>query len=73
MKYALVIVLALCSSSLMAGECVGGTCGVRSRVVNVTREVVSVPVEVTRKTVEVTRLGLRRLGNRVRCVGSNCR
>ena len=68
MKYVLMVALMFAGSSVFAGECANGTCRVRSRVVNVTKEVVSVPVEVTRKTVEVTRNGLRRVGSRVRSV-----
>lgn len=56
------IVAATCSSSF-AGECVNGTCSLRSRAVNVTREIISVPVAVTRRTVEVTRnVGQRTFG-----------
>lgn len=55
-------------SVAFAGECANGTCSLRSRSVNVTKEVVRVPVEVTRRTVEVTRNGVRRVGARVRNV-----
>lgn len=62
-----VIIAAACSSSY-AGECVDGTCPLRSRVVNVTREVISVPVAVTRRTVQATRNVGRRTVARVRSV-----
>jgi hypothetical protein len=52
--------------STYGGECVNGSCLLRSRVVNVTREVVSVPVTVTRRTVEATRNVGRKTVNRVR-------
>ena len=68
MKYVLLIALMFAGSTVMAGDCANGSCRLRSRAVNVTKEVVSVPVEVTRNTVEVTRNGLRRVGSRVRSV-----
>lgn len=52
--------------SSYAGECVNGSCLLRSRVVNVTREVISVPVTVTRRTVQATRNVGRKTVNRVR-------
>lgn len=63
---AAMLVLGMVGSSY-GGECVNGSCLLRSRVVNVTREVVSVPVTVTRRTVEATRNVGRRTVNRVRC------
>lgn len=60
--------LVVFGSVAFGGDCANGTCSLRSRSVNVTREVVKVPVEVTRKTVEVTRNTARRLGSRVRSV-----
>lgn len=68
MKYVLMVALTLMSATSFAGECSTGSCSLRSRVVNVTREVVSVPVEVTRRTVEVTRNVGRRSLARVRSV-----
>lgn len=68
MRYVLVVAFALVCGSANAGDCVNGTCGLRSRVVTTTKEVVRVPVEVTKKTVETTRNGLRRVGSRVRSV-----
>lgn len=62
---AAMIVLGMVGSSY-GGECANGTCLLRSRVVNVTREVVSVPVTVTRRTVEATRNVGRKTVNRVR-------
>lgn len=64
----LALTLMLIGSSAYAGECTNGYCGLRSRVVNVTREVVSVPVNVTRRTVEATRNVGRRTVARVRNV-----
>lgn len=54
--------------STYGGECVNGSCLLRSRVVNVTREVISVPVTVTRRTVEATRNVGRKAVNRCRSV-----
>ena len=68
MKYILMIALACVSNFTFAGECVNGSCSLRSRVVNVTREVVNVPVQVTRRTVETTRNVGRRTVARVRSV-----
>lgn len=68
MKYVLMVALTLMSATSFAGECSTGSCSLRSRVVNVTREVVSVPVEVTRRTVEATRNVGRRTVARVRSV-----
>lgn len=65
---ALAALFVIFGSTVFAGECANGTCSLRSRSVNVTREVVKVPVEVTRKTVEVTRNAVRRVGSRVRNV-----
>lgn len=62
---ATMLVLGVVSSSY-GGECVNGSCLLRSRVVNVTREVISVPVTVTRRTVEATRNVGRKTVNRVR-------
>jgi hypothetical protein len=62
---AAMIVLGMVGSSY-GGECVNGSCLLRSRVVNVTREVISVPVTVTRRTVEATRNVGRKTVNRVR-------
>ena len=62
----LALVVSVSSSVVSAGECVGGTCSLRSRAVTVTREIVSVPVQVTRRTVEVTRNVGRRTLSRVR-------
>ncbi len=64
---AAMIVLGMVGSSY-GGECVNGSCLLRSRVVNVTREVVSVPVTVTRRTVEATRNVGRKAVNRCRSV-----
>ncbi len=68
MRYILLVALALASSSVYAGECANGSCSLRSRVVNVTREVVSVPVTVTRRTVQATRNVGRKTVNRIRDV-----
>jgi hypothetical protein len=68
MKFALVFALMFVGSSAFAGECVGGNCTLRSRVVNVTREVIAVPVTVTRRTVEATRNVGRKTVARVRSV-----
>ncbi len=54
--------------STYGGECANGSCLLRSRVVNVTREVISVPVTVTRRTVEATRNVGRKAVNRCRSV-----
>lgn len=62
---ATMLVLGVVGSSY-GGECVNGSCLLRSRVVNVTREVISVPVTVTRRTVEATRNIGRKTVNRVR-------
>jgi hypothetical protein len=67
-KYIMVVALMCVSSLSYAGECVGGSCNLRSRVVNVTREVISVPVTVTRRTVQATRNVGRKTVNRVRDV-----
>lgn len=64
---AAMIVLGMVGSSY-GGECVNGSCLLRSRVVNVTREVISVPVTVTRRTVEATRNVGRKAVNRCRSV-----
>jgi hypothetical protein len=65
-KFVVALVLAVVGSSVYAGECAGGRCHVRNRVVNVTKEVISVPVVVTRKAVETTRTIGRRTVSRVR-------
>ena len=62
---AAMLVLGMVGSSY-GGECVNGSCLLRSRAVNVTREVVSVPVTVTRRTVQATRNIGRKTVNRVR-------
>lgn len=62
----LVLALIVSGSVVNAGECVGGSCSLRSRAVTVTREIVSVPVQVTRRTVEATRNVGRRTVSRVR-------
>lgn len=62
---AVMVVLGIAGSSY-GGECVSGSCLLRSRVVDVTREVISVPVTVTRKTVQATRNVGRKTVNRVR-------
>ncbi len=62
----LVLALIVSGSVVSAGECVGGSCSLRSRAVTVTREIVSVPVQVTRRTVEATRNIGRRTVSRVR-------
>ncbi len=64
---AAMLVLGMVGSSY-GGECVNGSCLLRSRVVNVTREVISVPVTVTRRTVEATRNVGRKAVNRCRSV-----
>jgi hypothetical protein len=68
MKYILTIAMIVASSSVFAGECVNGTCNLRSRTVTVARELVSVPVQVTKRTVEATRNVGRRTVARVRSV-----
>lgn len=70
MRYiAIAMIMLACFGSISsAGECVGGSCALRSRAVNVTREIVSVPVQVTRRTVEATRNVGRRTVARVRNV-----
>lgn len=68
MKNILVLALMIFGSTVEAGECVGGSCSLRSRAVNVTREIISVPVAVTRRTVEATRNVGRRTVARVRSV-----
>lgn len=55
MKFVIALALVFVTPMVYAGECVGGQCSVRSRVVNVTKEVVSVPVRATRKVVSATR------------------
>jgi hypothetical protein len=67
-KFVFLFALMFLGSSAYAGECANGSCTLRSRVVNVTREVVSVPVTVTRRTVEATRNVGRRTVARVRSV-----
>jgi hypothetical protein len=67
-KYVLVVALMIFGSSAFAGECANGSCTLRSRVVNVSREVISVPVALTRRTVEATRNVGRRTVSRVRSV-----
>ena len=62
------VALCLCVSAASAGECVNGSCNLRSRTVTVARELISVPVEVTRRTVEATRNVGRRTVARVRSV-----
>ncbi len=64
---AAMLVLGMVGSSY-GGECVNGSCLLRSRVVNVTREVISVPVTVTRRTVEATRNVGRKTVNRCRSI-----
>jgi len=54
------------TGSSFGGECLNGTCNLRSRTVNVTREIVNVPVVVTRKVVDTTRNTTKRTVNRVR-------
>lgn len=62
------VAIALCASVSNAGECVNGTCNLRSRTVTVARELISVPVQVTKRTVEATRNVGRRTVARVRSV-----
>lgn len=54
------------SGVTFGGECLNGTCNLRSRTVNVTREIVNVPVVVTKKVVDTTRNVGKRTVNRVR-------
>lgn len=68
MKYILILALMVTGSFASAGECSNGSCTLRSRAVNVTREIVSVPVAVTRRTVQATRNLGRRTVSRVRDV-----
>jgi hypothetical protein len=69
-NFILMIAIATACSTTFAGECecANGTCTLRSRAVNVTREIVSIPVQVTRRTVEATRNFGRRSVARVRSV-----
>jgi hypothetical protein len=62
------VALCLCVSTANAGECVNGSCNLRSRTVTVARELISVPVQLTRRTVEATRNVGRRTVARVRSV-----
>jgi hypothetical protein len=62
------VALCFCVDVASAGECVNGSCNLRSRTVTVARELISVPVEVTRRTVEATRNVGRRTVARVRSV-----
>lgn len=62
------VAFCLCFSTVNAGECVSGSCKLRSRTVTVAREIVSVPVQLTRRTVEATRNVGRRTVARVRSV-----
>ena len=62
------VVLFLGISVANAGECVNGSCSLRSRTVTVAREIISVPVQVTKRTVEATRNIGRRTVARVRSV-----
>lgn len=69
MKYIAMIIVMLATGSICsAGECVNGSCNLRSRTVTVARELISVPVQVTRRTVEATRNVGRRTVARVRSV-----
>lgn len=69
MKNLLLVIALLCvGSTSMAGECASGSCTLRSRAVNVTREIVSVPVTVTKRTVQATRNLGRKSVARVRSV-----
>jgi hypothetical protein len=68
MRYIAMIIVMLFGSVCSAGECVNGTCNLRSRTVTVARELISVPVQVTRRTVEATRTFGRRTVDRVRSV-----
>jgi hypothetical protein len=68
MKYMIMIAMMFVSTYSFGGECVNGTCALRSRVVNVTRDIISVPVQVTKRTVEATRNVGRRTVARVRSV-----
>lgn len=63
--FAMVATFILTSTSF-GGECLNGTCNLRSRTVNVTKEVIRVPVVVTSKVVETTRNVGKRTVNRVR-------
>jgi hypothetical protein len=67
-KFIVCVALIACSSVATAGECVNGSCNLRSRTVTVARELISVPVQVTRRTVEATRNVGRRTIARVRSV-----
>jgi hypothetical protein len=67
-QFALIVALALSASTSFAGECVNGTCSLRSRVANVTKEVVRVPVNVTRRTVRATTNVVKGVGRVVRDV-----
>lgn len=68
MKYMIMIAMMFVSSYSFGGECINGTCNLRSRAVNVTREIVSVPIQVTKRTVEATRNLGRKSVARVRSV-----
>ena len=67
-KSFLVLLLIVAGSSVYAGECANGSCTLRSRSVNVTREIVNVPVTVTRRTVQATRNVGSKAVNRCRSV-----
>ena len=67
-NFILMIAIATVCSTGFAGECANGSCTLRSRAVNVTREVVNIPVTVTRRTVQATRNLGRKTVNRVRDV-----
>ena len=62
------VALCFCVSAANAGECVNGSCNLRSRTVTVARELISVPVQLTRRTVQATRNVGRRTVARVRSV-----
>lgn len=65
-KFVLAIVLAFIGSSVYAGECANGRCGLRHRTSNVTKEVISVPSTNTRQVVRPYRNTVRRSVYRVR-------
>lgn len=67
MRYILVIMIGLLSTTVSAGDCVNGSCAVKA--LRATKNVVTHPLKSTKKVVQSTRNGLRRVGSGLRNLG----
>jgi hypothetical protein len=67
MRYIIMILLGLVATSVMAGDCVNGSCAVKA--LRTTKTVVTHPLKSTKKVVQSTRNGVRRVGSSLRNLG----